>query len=522
MSAPPGASPLVRQLAQARQLINDRRFEEAQVINDRLLSSHPEHPNVRLQASWLAGVAGHYRRAREHVLAAFAQRPDDESTLLRLLIRLQVFHLNAEIQTLVRELLDRPAASVALLDAAARTLNQLNQPERAAEVVSRALALHPRSPELQLARAHSRLFAGDFDGAEADIAAHLQARPQSGFAWWLRAKLRRQSPASNHVAALEVLVKRAGAGDPRNLVLLAYALHKELDDLGEYPRAATALDLACRTKRAQFEYDGAETRHIFDALSGLPLASPAIGVPTDRTPIFIVGMHRSGTTLLEQLLGGHSQVRRLGELYDFTSQLRLATDYGCKGVMDRTLAQRLAEVDVAAVGRGYLDAVAWRLGDEPCFIDKLPSNFLNLGVIGPALPQARILHMVRDPMETGFSNLRELFGDNTNLYSYDPAEQGAYHREYEKLMARWRQLLPGRILDVDYARLTRDPEAVLREVSAFCGLAFEPATAQVRDDGSRITTASAVQARGEVAHRDQPKWTPYADYLAPMAAALRD
>lgn len=521
MSATPGTPPLARQLAAARQLISDRRFDEARAINDVLLASHPDHAGVRLQASRLAGVAGHYRRAREHALAAYAHRPDDETTLLRLLIRLQVFHLNAEIRTLVDELLERKGVSVALYDAAARTLNQLNQPERAADVVSRALDLHPRSPELQLARAQSRLYAGDFDGAEADLAAHLRVRPQNGFAWWLRAKLRRQTPAANHVAAIDALLKSARAGDARNQVFLAYALHKELDDLGDYGRAAAALDLACRTQRAQFEYDGAETRRIFDALSTLPIAAPVSKHATDRTPIFIVGMHRSGTTLLEQLLGGHSQVRRLGELYDVTSQLRLATDYACKGVMDLTLAQRLRDIDVAAVGRGYLDAVAWRLGDEPYFTDKLPSNFLNLGVIAPALPQARILHMVRDPMETGFSNLRELFGGDTNLYAYDPAEQGAYHREYEKLMAHWHQVLPGRILDVDYARLTRDPAAVLREVSAFCGLEFEPATARVREDGSRITTASAVQARGEVAHLDQPKWTPYADYLAPMAAALK-
>ena len=522
MTGPHTALPLSKMLGEARQLIADRRFDEARAINDRLLASHPQHPGVLMQASRLEGVAGRYRNARQFVLDAFKHRPSDETQLLRLLIRLQVFHLNAEIQTLVDELLRRPDASVALLDTAAKTLNQLNQPERAADVITRALQLHPLSPELRLTRAHSRLFAGDLNGAEQDIVRHLQARPDNGFAWWLRSKLRRQTAAANHLAALEPLVQAGRSGDPRNLTLLAYALHKELDDLGDHAAAAAALGLACRTKRAQFEYDDAETGRIFDTLGAMPALDCATRAAEGSTPIFIVGMHRSGTTLLEQLLGGHSQVRRLGELYDYTSELRYGTDYACKGVMDLELARRMHDVDAAAVGQAYLDAVAWRLGDEPWFTDKLPSNFLNLGVICPGLPQAKILHMVRDPMETGFSNLRELFGNNTNLYAYDPAEQGAYHRRYERLMAHWHRQFPGRILDVHYAELTSQPEAVMREVASFCGLVYEPGMARLKDDGSHITTASAVQARGEVRRREQPKWRPYADFLAPLAAALKD
>ena len=213
-------------------------------------------------------------------------------------------------------------------------------------------------------------------------------------------------------------------------------------------------------------------------------------------------------------------MRGVGELYDFTSRMRYATDHHCRGVIDATVVDRAAQVDFADVGAGYLAGMEWRLGDERYFTDKLPSNFLNLGLICEALPQARILHMVRDPMETCFSNLRELFSD-ANPYSYDQRELADYYRQYERLMAHWRAAYPGRILAVDYTELTRDTEAVLRRVSTFCGLEFEPRMLEIGKRERGVATASAVQVREGVVSRETPKWAPYEAWLKPMIDALR-
>ena len=172
------------------------------------------------------------------------------------------------------------------------------------------------------------------------------------------------------------------------------------------------------------------------------------------------------------------------------------------------------------VGSGYLSGMEWRLGKGRFFTDKLPSNFLNIGFICRALPQAKILHMVRDPVETCFSNLRELFSD-ANPYSYDQLELADFYKQYRRLMAHWHQAFPGRILDVDYARLTRDTETVLREACDFCGLDFQP---EMLDMGKRtrgVATASAVQVRSKVEARERPKWAPYEAYLQPLIEALR-
>jgi hypothetical protein len=257
-----------------------------------------------------------------------------------------------------------------------------------------------------------------------------------------------------------------------------------------------------------------------EGLAALPPAMPpAMADATMRTPVFIVGMHRSGTTLLEQLLDGHSQVQAIGELYDFPSQMRNATDHHCKGPIDATIVARADGVDFDAVGRGYLAGLQWRLGKERFFTDKLPSNFLNLGFICRALPQAKILHMVRDPVETCFSNLRELFAE-ANPYSYDPLELAEFFLQYRRLMRHWHAAYPGRILDVDYAQLTRDPGRVLHDVADFCGFPFEPGMLELSARTRGIATASAVQVREGVVAREQPKWAPYAAHLQPLIRAL--
>lgn len=193
---------------------------------------------------------------------------------------------------------------------------------------------------------------------------------------------------------------------------------------------------------------------------------------------------------------------------------------GCKGTIDLAMVERAHGVDVRALGQHYMDGLAWRLGKEPFFTDKQPANFLNIGFICQALPGAKILHMVRDPVQTCFSNLRELFTE-INPHSYDQRDMADYFVRYRRLMSHWHEILPGRILDVDYARLTADPEAAMREVSAFCGIEYVDDMRSTTASDRAVGTASSIQVREGVLRRDRPKWAPYADRLQPLIAALR-
>jgi hypothetical protein len=300
----------------------------------------------------------------------------------------------------------------------------------------------------------------------------------------------------------------------------AFALHKELDDLGDTGGAWQALVQACSAKRGTLDYRAEDTRALVDALVAMPADAPSASRDAGPVPVFIVGMHRSGTTLLEQLLDASPEVRGVGELYDYTSAMRGATDHHCKGVIDLAIVGKSGQADFAEVGRRYLQGMGWRLGGERVFTDKLPSNFLNIGFICRALPQARILHMVRDPLETCFSNLRELFSD-ANPYSYEQRELADYFLQYRRLMSHWHAVYPGRILDVAYDDLTADPEATMRGVAAFCGIDYVDAMRDPRSSTRAVATASAVQVRDAVVRRDVPKWVPYARHLQPLVAALR-
>lgn len=509
---------LLQKVAKARGLIAAKRFEEAARLNKDLLAEAAEHPAVLIQASRLAALMGHYRRARQFALEAWRHRPADNAGLVRLLNRLLVFRLNEELLALVAEAEARVEPDLVLFNELARALSLvLGQSQRALGLLERVLARHPDHPELLLSRAQALTFEGRFDEAEVDLQRCIRLRPDEASAWWQLSRLRKQTPASNHVRELEARFGQLQRYDPTGASMLAYALHKELDDLGEYDRATTALEQACRIRRRQLAYDPVADERIFATLESLS-TSGGQGFRGEAVPVFIIGLHRSGTTLLEQLLAASPEIRALGELMDFPIHARLATDHATSVVIDETLAARLGSADTAAMGRGYLQSLACLLDGRRVFTDKLPSNYYFVGSICQALPEARIVNLVRDPMEVCFSNLREFFTDTVNLHSYDQAEMGRHYLAYTRLMAHWRRSFPDRILDVSYSRLVSDTESVMREVAVFCGIDFVPGMLSPAEGPT--STASAVQVRQRIERREKPKWLPYADYLVPLAATL--
>ncbi len=489
-------------------------FEQVQALR-------PNEPYSLIQLSYLNSLRGRYRRAERCAMAAAATGTTDPRLLAELLPRLRTFNQVPTLQAVIDRAKPMSRMPIPLLIAAAAQLSYVNLPARAIAFLDEARRADPDYPPTLLARAQVLTYLGRFAEAGQDIERSQRRAPEIAQGYWLSAWVRKQTAESNHVAAIERELQRPGRS-AEDIALLSFALHKELDDLGRHEAAWNALMRGCKAKRSRLNYDTATTASLFDALSKFEPASPvaSAGQGEATLPIFIVGMHRSGTTLLEQLLDGHPEVRGLGELYDFTSAMRHATDHHCRGVVDRTLVDRASSADLAAAGERYLDSVKWRAEGRRCFTDKLPSNFLNIGFIAHALPQAKILHMVRDPVETCFSNLRELFSE-ANAYSYDLIELADYHRHYKHLMARWHARFPGRILDVEYAKLVADPEAELRRVTDFCGLAFDPAMLDMGSRKRAVVTASAVQVRDSIQVRERPKWAPYEQWLQPMIERLR-
>ncbi len=494
-----------------------------------LLALRPGHPQTQLQLSYVESYRGRYRSARDYALKALEGGIKRPELLANLISRLRTFAEPEAIDEALKRLPPLSHIPIPLLLEFAAQLSYLNQQERTLAFLDEAMRADPSFPPTLMAYGQILTYLGRFDEAEAKFERCIALAPGMAQAHWFLSRLRKQVPSSNHVDRLRKQLLRPAHG-PEDPALLQYALHKELDDLKDHSAAWEALVAACNAKRALMDYRPEDSRGLVDKLIAWsakpsPTSKPSAGTapetthPGSHVPIFIVGMHRSGTSLLEQMLAGHDDVHGVGELYDFTAQMRYATDWHCIGPIDATIVDRASNADFAAVGAGYLQKMGWRLGKEKFFTDKLPSNFLNAGFICEALPQAKILHMVRDPVETCFSNLRELFS-NVNAYSYDQLELADFYHQYRRLMAHWHRVYPDRILDVDYSQLTRDPEATIAKVAAFCGLDFQPGMLDVAGSKRGVATASAIQVREGIVARARPKWAPYEAQLQPMIKAL--
>jgi tetratricopeptide (TPR) repeat protein len=419
--------------------------------------------------------------------------------------------------------------AVALADATAATFGNAGavyaaagQHEAALQCFTRATALAPEDARHLFNLAMQRRFMGDLTGAEADCDRLIAQDPDHFEAWLIRSGLRRQTAEDNHVADLKARLVR-GAGDWRGEGQLLYALAKELEDIGEDGPAFAALAKGARLRRGHLDYDIARDLAMIDALVagfGEGDGQAAAG-EAGAGAIFIVGLPRTGTTVAERILSSHSQVQSLGEPSAFPAVMmagmrRLGRP--ASSAQER-VAAALA-ITPEELGQGYLDRLEGLRGSTSHFIDKLPMNFLNVGLIRRALPQARIIHLRRDPMDAGYAMFKTWFAD-AYPYSYDQKELGLYIAAYHRLMAHWKAIHPGAILDIDYEDLVSDVEGHARTLLAHCGLGWEAACAAPHRNAAPSTTASASQIRQPVHARSVGAWTRYRQELEPLRATLQ-
>jgi tetratricopeptide (TPR) repeat protein len=506
-------------LLRARQAVAAKDLVGATAYYQKLLESG-DNPEALLHLSNVeAKTRGHYRKGREYALRALSSAAGNPSLVPSVLLCLRHFEESAAMRSYIdASPFLRGMADPKTLHLVSAQLSWLGDQAQAIEFVSLAMRWAPTMPSLRLARATMELFLGRFDEAEEDILACLRQDPGYANALWVLAWMRRWTTDNNHVDAIQRALKKPSLG-LLDQTRLYYALHKELDDLGDIPGAFAALEAANKMHRQSNKYSIEDSRRLFSRLKQMPTQVQLPVQEDDITPVFIVGMYRSGTTLLEQLIGGDAGVFNAGELHHMAACVRNATDHYFPSATDLVAVERAAEVDFAELGRHYMQGVRWRLSGHTHITDKWPPNHMNVGFICQAMPHAKIIHMSRDPVETCFSNLRELFA-HAAPYSYAQLELADYHNQYRDLMAHWHSRFPGRILDVTYAELTRDTEAAMRKVAAFCGLPFTEKLLQPSSEGKSVATASAVQVREKVVAREVPKWAPYEQYLQPLIGAL--
>jgi tetratricopeptide (TPR) repeat protein len=503
-----------------RQILADRP-EAAAATFQALLALHPRHIGARMLLASVLLAKGRLRAATEQMKLAATMLPDDPALVVRIAQGLaRLGETNA-----ARACLRHPAAlhtrSGPVLTALGHIYQGLGLNAEALQFMDRARATGYDNPDFRYFRALQLQFNGRLAEAEAEMESCLRLGPTFGRASLSLARIRKQLPTSNHVDFIRARLTSVERGSEDHAAF-EFALHKELDDLGDLDGAWAALERANAVMAARLPYDATAEERLFDRtiaqFDADFLAHP--GMPSDGpTPIFIVGMPRSGTTLLERILGNHSLVTSAGELNDMPRQLRWVADQQGHPLLDDALLDAMPGLDFAELGRRYLEQSQWRANGRAYYIDKLPPNFMLIGCIRRALPQAKVVHMSRDPMDVCFSNYRAMFGD-AYAYAYDFKRLAQHHRQYRRLMRHWQQAAPGFVLDLPYAELVQDTETACRRLLEFCGLPFEPACLDHTLNPTSVATLSSAQVRQPIHARGLGEWRRYEQHLQPLREML--
>ena len=495
-------------------------------IADALMIEYPHDPEILFLASQTklaldevdAGLA---------LMAAASNAAPNEPNLMLQLARLQTSQRRrADARaslTRVAALLDAmPTGTAAdLLHAIGSEYARLDDPTTAITYYQRALAAGCGSPALRFDFATALFFSGEFELAEQHLEALLQMQPKAAHALYLRATLRSQTLGRNHVDDLQTRLAN-GFPNPTMQAACYYALAKEREDLGQDSAAFAALSEGARLKRETLQYDLPNELAAIDAIKGNysdAVMQLATAGHEEVGAIFIVGIPRSGTTLVERMLTRHADVRAAGELLDFGHALAAATRKIVASQPGLTMVDASLRVDFAALGRDYMRSAREAAPNTKMFVDKMPINFMYCGLIKKALPNAKIIHLVREPMDSCYAVYKTLFGQAYH-FSYDQNELAAYFAAYLRQMQHWHQVMPNSILDVRYEDLVLDTEAQASRILSWCGLDWDASVLSPAANQKPSTTASAAQVREPVHVRSVGKWRNYEAGLAPLKARL--
>jgi Tfp pilus assembly protein PilF len=503
-------------------------LDSAEALCQRLTSEFPQFLAGWHSASFIALCRGQIASAAQMIQRSLAGSPSDPRYLLQHARVLAAQRRLAESIDSAARAEKAAVRDAQLLDAIGSFYNSVGEHRRAFEAYSQAIALDPSRPLYWFNRATVQRFLGRLAAAEEDYDRVIALRPDDYEAHTNRTELRKQTRDRNHIEAMEKLLA-PGVAPWRGEVQLRHALAKEYEDLEQYSDSWRHLEKGARLRREHLKYD---VRYDLDTVDWIMKAfphAPAEPVngcqsqePNAARPIFIVGLPRSGTTLVERILGSHSGVFAAGELNHFAAALVSAamSRSGGRPLPRPQLVAATRELDFGALGADYLERTRPGTSQRAHFTDKMPLNYLYCGLIRRALPNARIVHVTRHPMASCYAMFKTLFKDGYP-FSYDLDDVARYYVGYRRLMDHWRRSMPGVIYDISYERLVRDQESESRRLLAACGLEWEDGCLEFHRNPTVTTTASASQVRRPIYDSSLKQWRHYEGQLEGLRNQLQ-
>jgi tetratricopeptide (TPR) repeat protein len=500
---------------------NGRDWPRVASLAARLLPLRPRDAG----AHYSAGIANlelqRMPAAIDHLRQAAKLEPARADYLVHLAKALVLARQKREARMVATRAMALKSKDPLILDTLGVVWTQIGDYTSAVQAFRQAAERVPERASYRYNLASALVAAGDLDSAEAEIEACLAIDPKYWRAYMTLSQLRRQSPEHNHVERLASLLGQldASAVDNAARVCLNMSLAKEYEDLGRYPEAFAHYVRGKAAGGAGNGYATAKDERLFAAIADSFPTAPAAtgGFPTEE-PIFIIGMPRSGTTLVERIISSHPDVYSAGELLNFAMAMKFLSGSRTPSLIDLDTVERSRDLDWEVLGKTYLGSTRPASGHTARFVDKLPHNFLYAGHIARALPKARIICLRRDPMDTCLSNFRQLFAPKSPYfdYSFDLMDTGRYFVLFDHLMAHWQKVLPGRILQINYEELVEAQEEHSRRLIDFCGLQWNNACLRFEENPSPVATASAIQVRVPMYRSAVKRWKKYGAQLDPL------
>jgi tetratricopeptide (TPR) repeat protein len=509
-------------IARAAELEKEEKFAEAEEIYRQILTHHPD--NVSAMRLWaLLGIEQKRFADAEVLLQRAVKVAPGFSRALTTLCSVQLEQEKYEdvIKSASNLIKLKPRSADGHIWLAAATAATGNHSD-ALEFYDRALEVAPNHGGALCGKGNACRTIGDQDGAIAAYRSSIEANPLHAEAYWSLANLKTFRFEDSEVDGMLALV-----GDERipseGQVQLNNALGLEFDGRKEYDRAFEFIDRGSRLRREQEFYDRVENEERTDL--SLEAFTPQFfddnaghGDP-DPAPIFIVGLPRSGSTLLEQILSSHSQVDGTHELSDFGKIIRSYPNLTTPPARYPTSVANIDADGFRQLGSEYIERTRRHRGDRPFFTDKNPNNFVHVGLLHLILPNAKIINARRHPLDSCFGSYKQLFAQG-QPFTYDLVELGEYYLQYQRLMDHWHEVLPGKVLDVRYEQVVADLEGQVGRILEYCELDWEASCLRFHETSRSVKSASSEQVRQPIYTSAVNTWRHYEAHLGALIEVL--
>ena len=512
-------------IEQARSALRQGELRDAIDIANRLLKQYRNHPGIWSLFCEINSTQGKHEEAIENAKQAVKSLPEHIPSLLQLARCFVTAGKTVDAIPVIESAAALEPEEAALNDMIGTMFSLCDENSKALFYNQKAADIEPDNAFYRANLALVQRMVGDLENAERNFDHVIDLESHNYQAYFARADLKRWTTEHNHVEQMKSLLL-SGIDNWRGEVSVRYALAKEYEDIGNYSETfkyvKSAGDLQRRHTRYAVDTDVEAINQIIKSHTANALNNINTGYESPE-PIFIMGLPRTGTTLVDRILSSHSDVYSAGELNNFSTMMVkiVQEDHGNRRLNMTELIDKSLQMDAALLGKTYIDSTRPKTGQTANFTDKLPLNYLYCGLIRAALPNSKIVLLNRHPMDACFAIYRTMF-IGIYPFSNDLLDLGNYYLAYTKLIKHWREVLGDSLYVLNYEDLVSDIEAQVKQLLKYCNLEWDDRCLAFHNNEAPSTTASAVQVRQPIYSSSVGKWKHYEEELKPLADLFRE